>query len=226
MKYFFLIFCILNLEIQAKEITNTIFGLLNGSVVTYNNDGKKIPITGREISIIYNDGMKEEKSRIDERGDFHINIKNEKKLILGKKIKIIIDSKDYFILSPFNGEMFPPESLESYELNIVAISNDSKVQTGYFYANFKNRDRNRVNKKQGYTIQVLATHNWSKAVETESFFINQNSFKECPKEENICRVYVSFYKNRKDAIRLKNKIKKNFKYKRKYQDIFVKSILH
>ena len=230
MKYFLIISCIyiLNIKVQAKEIENKIYGRLNGKIITYNSMGKRLPLVGRKIRITYNDGRETVKSNnlIDESGDFHLKISEKKKMILGKKIKLNIDSKDYFILSPFDGEMFPPESLKSYELNIVVISNDSKVQTGSFYACFKNKDISRVNKKQGYTIQVIATQNWNKAVSVETFFKNYNSFKECPKEENLCRVYVSFYKNRKDAIKLKDKIKKDFKLKHQYQDIFVKSILH
>jgi len=229
-KYFLIISCIyiLNIKVQAKEIENKIYGRLNGKIITYNSMGKRLPLVGRKIRITYNDGRETVKSNnlIDESGDFHLTISEKKKMRLGKKIKISIDSKDYFILSPFDGEIFPPESLKSYQLNIVVISNDSKVQTGSFYAYFKNRDISRINKKQGYTIQVSATQNWTKAVNVEAFFKNYNSFKECTKEENLCRVYVSFYKNRKDAIKLKDKIKKDFKLKHQYQDIFVKSILH
>jgi hypothetical protein len=225
-RYFFIILSIFifNLDIQAEEI----YGRLNGKVVTYNSVGKRLPIVGRKIKIIYNDGRKSVESNkpIDESGDFHLTIDDKEKMILGKKIKITIDSKDYFILSPYNGEMFPPESLKSYQLNIIVISNDSKVQTGSFYANFKNRDRSRANRKQGYTIQVIATRDWTKAVDTEASLKNYNSFKECRNEDNICRVYVSFFQNRKDAISLKNRIKRDFKSKKLYQDIFVRSILH
>ncbi len=227
MKYFFIIFCvfIFNVELLAKPKVE-INGLVNGKVITYDSNGKRIPIIGRVVTIIYNDGREHIARKTDEVGDFHLPISPKKKIRLGKKIKIIIDSKDYFILSPFDGEMFPPESLKSYQLNIIVVSNDSKVQTGLYYSTFKNRDRNKVSKKQGYTIQILATREWNQAVNEESFFRNYNSFKEYSEEENLYRIYVSFYKNRKDAIRLKNKIKKDFKSKRKYQDIFVKSILH
>ena len=224
MKYLFIILCILilNIEIQADEAGRVPNGWLKGKVITYNSNRKEIPLVGRKIHITYNNGAEKNSTKINEVGDFRFNIKN---MIYGKKIKITIEGgRDYFILYPYNGEMFPPESLKSYQLNIVVISNDSKVQTGSFYANFKNRDRKRASKIQGYTVQVLATHSWTTAVNVESFFRNNNSFKEC--ENNLCRVYVSFSKNRKDAINLKNRIKRDFKKQHKYQDIFVRSILH
>lgn len=203
-------------------------GLLNGSVVTFDKNGKEIPVSGRDILLSYESNKFRTATRTNDNGDFTFHIKENQPLVQGRKIKINIKGDEYFILSPYNGESFPPESLISYELKIIVASNGSKIQTGQLYAEFINKDLTKINQRQLYTVQVVSTSSNSQAINVRDFFRKNHyeSFIDTVDEENgsvSYKVYISKNENWEQANKLKKSIRRMFSGK--YSDAFVKSII-
>lgn len=214
-------------EGAAPDIT--ISGTINGIVTTFIK-GIEVPVSGREVTIIY-DKNKKKTAKTNDDGVFYIQIKGNDRLPLGRKIKFKISGQDSFILSPYNGEMFPPKelTLSGYELKLVVVSNGSQLQAGPLRASFISRDISNQNKKQRYSVQILSTIDPKKALKIRNEFRNMgyDSFIIHETKENglvVHNVYSSSFVTFKDANKVKNKIRRL--YKKKYKDAFVKLILY
>lgn len=212
--------------VYAEE---TIYGTINGYVTTYLSNGIEIPVSGRVINILY-DNDKRKSGKTNDDGYFHIEIKSTHRIPLGRKVKFTVASEDYFILSPYDGVIFPPKELTSsgYETKLVIVSNGSQLQTGPLKANFINRNVNERNKKQRYSVQVLSTVKYEKAINVRNSFRKRgfDSFIIRKTRENglvIHNVFSSSFNNFKAANKEKNRVRSSFN--KKFNDAFVKLIL-
>jgi hypothetical protein len=213
-------------QCYSKDI---LAGTLNGTLVTFDTNGKEIPVSGRDIQIFYENNKFRTAARTNDNGDFTLHIKSNQPIVQGRKLKLIIKGDEYFILSPYNGELFPPESLTSYELKVIAVSNGSRTQTGPLYAEFTNRDRTKIYQRQLYTVQVISTSSNAQAIKVRDLFISNHydSFIDAVEEDDgstFFKVYVSKSNNWEQTNKLKRKIRRIFNGR--YSDAFVKSILY
>lgn len=201
---------------------------LNGTITTYDSIGKEIPWAGNVIEVYYENDKYRTAATTGDQGNFHLRIK--KPMVLGRKVRFNLKVDDYFILSPYNGEFFPPESLTNFDLKIKVVSNSSKaVQVGPLYANFTNKDRKKAaTQKQLYTVQVVSTTSSKESIKIRNFFVSNgyDSFIDTIKETYglvTYKVYVTTSTDWETTNKVKRKIRRRFK--RKYKDSFVKSIL-
>lgn len=225
MKYLILaIFLIISSLCSGENLK----GIIDGKATIYTHEGSQEPFSGNMIQIYYHNGRYSTAATTDDDGVFYIIIDPKKPLVAGSKIKLKLENKNYFILSPFNGEMSAPISTSSYELKISVVSNKSVIKTSNLEAEFINRDKNKEKQLQQYAIQILSTNNHVSALMARDFFRSKqyDSFirKITMKHGLILyKVYSSSYSSWQEANNIKKRIRKSFR--RKYKDSFVRLIL-
>lgn len=207
----------------SENYNKNVLGVISGKAIYYDDNGIEQPIIGRNIEIIYNKGLTKRKVNTDTDGEFILAIKNPLPLIKGEEIKIKINDKKYFIISPYNGVMFSPRSLTNYKLKIVTITNESKIKTNKLSAQF-NLSRNIKYYKDSifYTVQVCSTSSKDEANKKRNYFIKlgYDAFIKESIYDGKHKVLISQFENKKSANRLKNTIRS--KFKKDYGDAFVR----
>lgn len=196
---------------------------LSGNLKAYTPYGKQEPMAGVRISVLYND---EVFSTTDSQGRFRLNLSLGNNLSVGKKIILKIDEPSWFILAPFKGELFIPQSLENYELNVNLVTNRSRLQIDGFTASFAGKNNNGEEINQMFLVQVLTSTSRDASFLTNNFFL-EKGYKtniQVTKSFNdivYYKVQVGNFITKDKANIEKNLIRKKYK---KYKDAFVKLV--
>ena len=181
---------------------------LTGKIVKVKDNG--------EEEIFRNIGISVDKSNIltqaSKTGKFSLK-RSKKWLKYGDKIQLKLDDPNWFILSPFNGKIFMPNTAQY--LTVRVISKQSRTYASLFTT------------VKDYSIQVLYTHNEIYAIDTMKA-LRKDNYKDVyseayakasvPKNGFLYKVKVGHFKSKKKAIEALRKIRKRY---RMWQDAFL-----
>ena len=177
-------------------------------------DVVEIKDNGQE-KVFKNVGISINKSAIQAKnlgnGKFDLK-KNAKQFKFGDKIQLKLSDSNWFILSPFNGELFVPNKAEKIKVRV--ISKQSRVYAALFTT------------VRDYSIQVVSTYNEAYAIDTmnalkkdyKDVYYEAHAKANVPKNGFFYKVKVGHFKNKKEAIKVLMKIRKRYKF---WKDAFL-----
>ena len=210
------IFKIFILIIGLATFINAHNYYLHGKVTNFSEDGIEYPVKNESISI--NGTGVRLKTTTDNEGKFHLNLAPGKKPLLeaGDKVRLHMDlSNKWFMLSPYNGNMFLPINSKNIDISIKLLANKSKIKTKSFTINIDNGKK----EKAQYCIQILSVNSYNSAKKIKDTFNKKwknkyNAYIEILtlKQKKVYKVLVSISPYTKsNTIEAKNKIRKKYK---------------
>ena len=174
---------------------------LRGHIVKIKDNGQEEAFKNVGISI----NKSAIQARTFEKGNFDLK-KNSKQFKFGDKIQLKLSDSKWFILSPFNGELFVPNKAEKIKVRV--ISKQSRVYAALFTT------------VSDYSIQVVSTYNEAYAIDTVNalkkdkytdVYYEAHAKANVPKNGFFYKVKVGHFKSKEEAIKTLSKIRKRYK---------------